>query len=55
MNVLKNIHGGVRFNCDTCDFKTTQQCNLNDHKKAIHKGVKYNCDQCEFKSTGRGH
>ena len=40
--------------CDQYEYKFTQKCNLNTHKKSIHKGIKYECDQCEYKATETG-
>ena len=35
-NHTKAIHEGVRFPCDQCDFKGTQNISLKKHKRSIH-------------------
>jgi predicted RNA-binding Zn-ribbon protein involved in translation (DUF1610 family) len=47
----KSKHESVRYQCDQCDYKASQQSNLTTHKKAMHEGVRYTCDQCGFTAT----
>ena len=43
---IKNVHLGIRYHCDQCDHKATQQSSLNVHIKNKHEGVQYKCDDC---------
>ena len=45
------VHKGVKYNCDYCDNKTTQQDNLTANKMFIHKGVMFDCSCCDYKAT----
>ena len=35
-----SIHGGVRYSCESCDYKAKRKNNLKLHKDSIHEGVK---------------
>ena len=45
---IRNIHEGVKFDCDQCDFKAGTPSVLNVHRKAEHEGFTYECDKCDF-------
>ena len=51
MTTPVELHEGVKYDCNQCDYKATQQTNLSQHQKEIHEGVKYNCTQCDYKAT----
>ena len=51
----KNIHEGVRYSCDSCDYKATTTGHLKKHKESIHEGVRYSCDCCDYKATQISH
>ena len=40
-----SVHEGVKYNCDLCDYKETEQETVRIHKLAVHETVKINCDQ----------
>ena len=37
--------------CSQCDYKATQQGNLQTHIKSVHEGQKFPCPHCEYKAT----
>ena len=39
------MHEGIKYNCDQCEYKTTEQGHLRKHKRSIHEGVKNNTQQ----------
>merc|ERR1711994_510873 len=43
---LQLKHKGVKYACNQCDKKFTQQITLTRHIHSIHEGIKYPCDQC---------
>ena len=43
----------MRYNCDQCEYRSTQKGSLKTHKKSIHEGVRYGCDQCTFKAINK--
>ena len=47
------IHEGVRYSCDSCDYKATTTSHLKNHKESIHEGIKYSCDQCVYTASWR--
>ncbi len=48
MIIHKKIkHGGLRYNCDQCDYHATIQNCLIQHKLTKHERVRYNCDKCD--------
>ena len=47
----KKKHEGVRYPCDSCDYKATKKSNLKQHKENIYKGVRYACDSCDYNAT----
>ena len=38
----------MRYPCNQCEYKATQQGHLNTHIQSKHDGVKYPCNQCEY-------
>ena len=40
-NIKKTILEGVRYFCDICDDKTTEQGVLKKHKESIHDGTDF--------------
>ena len=47
----ESVHDGVRYSCDSCEYKATTLSHLKTHKEAIHDGVRYSCDSCNYKAT----
>ena len=43
----QNVHEGMVFNCDKCDFKATQRAFLINHMALRHGSKKFNCSICE--------
>ena len=39
------------YKCDLCEYKTTQNSNVNFHKKSKYEGVRNGLDKCEYKAT----
>ena len=55
---IASVHDGVKFQCDQCDYKTTDSRYLKQHKASehevkltIHEGVRFPCDQCDYEAT----
>ena len=48
-------HEGVKYPCNQCDQKFTQQSSLQTHIQSKHEGIKYPCNQCDYQATTRGH
>ena len=48
-----NVHLGVRYPCDKCEYKATNPANLRTHIRSKHDGIKVPCDQCDFKAANR--
>ena len=44
-------HKGVKYGCNQCDYRASQQGGITAHMKSIHEGVKYDCNQCEYRAT----
>ena len=45
----------AKYQCSQCEYKATQKCNLQTHKKSIHEHEKFQCTHCEYKATIKGH
>ena len=48
-----NMHEGISFNCNTCNYKTHSKPNYKKHRRVNHeksKQKKYICDQCNYAS-----
>ena len=43
-----------KYQCQQCDYKATQICNLNIHIKSKHEGMRYPCQQCDYEATTPG-
>ena len=41
----------MRYECDQCNYKATQQYNLTTHKQSKHEVLRYECDECDHKAT----
>jgi len=41
------IHEGVNYPCDQCDYKGTSKYHLNRHTQSIHEGKRHPCDKCD--------
>ena len=39
------------FQCDQCEYMTTEENDHNEHKKEFHEGIHITCDQCDYKKT----
>ena len=52
---MQSVHEGVRYDCNQCDYRATQQSNLNSHMKSIHEGIRYECNQCNNRATQTHH
>ena len=50
-----SIHKGVKYQCDQCAYKASQQGHLKTHKMSVHEGVKYNSNQCDSKLTSQAN
>ena len=50
----KEIHLGIRYTCDDCDFESSRKENLKFHIDYRHNLIeKYLCDQCEFSAIAK--
>ena len=43
--------GGLKFNCDSCNFIAKYSDSLKTHKQGKHEGLTNGCDQCDFKTS----
>ena len=53
-NHEKSVHKGQKFQCPSCEHKSTQKGSLQKHIKSIHEGQKFQCPQCEYKANWKG-
>ena len=42
------VHLGVTYNCDKCNYKASQKCNLTIHIDNVHEKMRYQCSLCSF-------
>ena len=47
----ESVHDGVRYSCDSSEYKATTLSHLKTHKEVIHDGVRYSCDSCDYRAT----
>ena len=47
----RSVNHGVKYACNKCDYKATQQGNLTVHIQSKHDGVKYACNQCDYQAS----
>ena len=50
----KAVHEGLKYSCELCTFKVTDQTVYNTHLREIHGLNKLLCNLCEFKANRRG-
>ena len=50
-----SIHEEVKYSCNQCNYKASQQGHLKTHKMSVHEGVKYSCNLCDYKASQQGH
>ena len=41
----------MKYDCNLCDYKDTQQSHLITHIKSVHEGLRYDCNICNFRAT----
>ena len=46
---------GKKYQCDDCDYQTSQKNSLTTHKKSVHIGKIYPCEECDYKATQKGN
>ena len=46
---------GIKFPCNQCESKFTQNSSLKIHKMSVHDNIKYLCNLCDSKFTQKGH
>lgn len=44
---IKNIHEGIRIQCDQCPYQAPDKAGLKRHIEARHEGKSFYCDQCD--------
>ena len=49
-NLFFQVHKGIRWPCDLCEYVGGYKGDLNRHKKIVHDGFILECSQCEFKT-----
>ena len=47
----RDMHRGIKYPCDECEFVANFRSNLRRHKQAKHEGIRYPCDQCDHISA----
>ena len=50
----ESIQEGVRYSCDSCNYKATKLGILKRHRESIHEDVRYCCDSWDYKTTALG-
>ena len=53
LNKRAQVHEGVKYECDHCDYQTSTQLHYFTHIQSKHDGIKYDCDQCDYKATSK--
>ena len=48
-DISRNNEG--KYQCQQCDYETSNSCHFRTHVEAKHEGVRYTCDQCDYKAT----
>ena len=48
---MKFIHEGVKYSCESCDYKATEKGSLQKHLKSFHDVVNYSCEYRDQKAT----
>ena len=48
---VESVHDGVKYSCESCDYKATTKGNLQRHVVSVHDGVKHSCEYCDYKAT----
>ena len=43
----------IKFNCDKCDYNTTDKTIVQRHVKSLHEEIRHDCDKCFFRATGK--
>ena len=41
----------MQYNCNHCNYQTTNKRNLVRHQKSKHEGIRYKCNQCDYQAT----
>ena len=47
----RKLHDGNMILCDQCEYKTTTQHMLRQHKDRLHDTTEYDCKSCEYRSN----
>jgi len=45
-----DVHAGVRYPCQECDYTATKKWHLQQHVDSTHKGIIYPCGQCSYEA-----
>ena len=48
-NHIKEVHEKIKYRCNQCEHKATEQKHLKTHIESVHEEIKHPCNQCEFK------
>lgn len=43
---IYKVHSGREIKCDLCEYKTTLNCYMVNHKKLVHEGFTTTCEDC---------
>ena len=41
-------HASVCYYCDQCEYVSTINHHMKQHKESKHEGIRYRCDQCDY-------
>jgi hypothetical protein len=51
---LSHVHGGIKYNCEQCDFKASRKDTLKKHYISVHiSSNQYPCNKCDYEATRR--
>ena len=40
-----------KYECNHCDYASSKQSNLRDHRKRMHEAKQFKCNECDYKAS----
>ena len=53
--ILERRYDQKQFQCELCEFRANQKCDISNHKRRIHTDYKVLCDRCGYTTNDLGH
>lgn len=48
---IRKVHKGIKYNCELCEYKTTQKAHLKAHINGVHENIRsFKCSSCGYMS-----